>query len=82
MKNFLTEARKELEKRFYNVKEAAQFCGVSSRLIYLKSKERALRFYKINSKIVFDVEDLIEFVKRNEFVTGEELMKKIQDRKK
>ncbi len=71
-----------MEKKFYNVREAAQFCGVSPRLLYLKTKERALRFYKVNSLIVFDVEDLIEFVKRNEFVTGEELLKQIKEKRR
>jgi len=71
-----------MEKRFFSVREAGIFCGVSSRLMYLKVKERSLRFYKINSKIVFDVEDLIEFVTRNEFVTGEELLKQIKRKRK
>ena len=51
-------------------------------MMYLKVKERSLRFYKINSKIVFDVEDLIEFVKRNEFVTGDELLKRVKERRR
>jgi len=71
-----------LEKKFYSVKEAALYCGVSSRLIYQKIKGREIRFYKVNSKIVFDVDDLVEFVKRNEFVTGDELLKQIQEKTK
>jgi len=70
-----------LQKKFYSVKQAGLYCGVSSRLLYLKIKEREIRFYKINSKIVFDVEDLNEFVKRNEFVTGEELLKQLKEKK-
>lgn len=69
-----------MQKKFYSVKEAAAFCGMSRRLLYLKKKERALRYYKIGSLIVFDVEDLIEFVKRNEFVPAEELLKKIKEK--
>ena len=71
-----------MQKKFYSVKQAAEFCGISPRLIYLKVQERSLRFYKINSKIIFDREDLIEFVTRNEFVTGDELLKKIQEKRK
>jgi len=71
-----------MEKRFYNVREAAQFCGISPRLLYLKTKQRALRFYKINSLIVFDVEDLVEFATRNEFVTGDELLKQLKEKRK
>jgi len=70
-----------LQKKFYSVKQAANFCGISPRLIYLKVKERSLRFYKVNSKILFDVEDLIEFVTRNEFVTGDELLKQLRKKK-
>lgn len=51
-------------------------------MMYLKVKERSLRFYKINSKIVFDVEDLVEFVTRNEFVTGDELLKRVRERRR
>ena len=69
-----------MDKKFYSVKQAALYCGVSSRLLYLKIKEREIRFYKINSKIVFDVEDLNEFVKRNEFVTGDELLKQVKEK--
>jgi len=71
-----------LQKKFYSVKQAAEFCGISSRLLYLKIKEREIRFYKINSKVVLDIEDLTEFVTRNEFVTGDELLKKIQEKRK
>jgi excisionase family DNA binding protein len=70
-----------MEKRFFSVREAALYCGVSSRLMYLKVKERSLRFYKVNSKILFDVEDLIEFVTKNEFVTGGELLKQLRKKK-
>lgn len=69
-----------MQKKFYSVKQAADFCGISSRLIYSKVKERSLRFYKVNSKILFDVEDLIEFVTRNEFVTGDELLKQLKEK--
>ena len=69
-----------MQKKFYSVKQAAEFCGISPSLIYLKIKEREIRFYKINSKIVFDVEDLNEFVKRNEFVTGDELLKQLKQK--
>ena len=71
-----------MDKKFYSVKQAALYCGVSSRLLYLKIKEREIRFYKINSKIVFDVEDLNEFVKRNEFVTGDELLKQLKEKRR
>ena len=70
-----------MQKKFYSVKQAAEFCGISPSLIYLKIKEREIRFYKINSKIVFDVEDLNEFVKKNEFVTGDELLKQLIEKK-
>ena len=71
-----------MQKRFYSVRQAAEFCGISARLIYLKVKEREIRFYKINSKIIFDKEDLIEFVTRNEFVTGDELLKQLKEKVK
>ncbi len=71
-----------MQKKFYSVKQAAEFCGISPRLIYLKVKEREIKFYKINSKIIFDKEDLIKFVTRNEFVTGDELLKRVRERRR
>ena len=71
-----------MQKKFYSVREAAEFCGIRPRLIYLKVKGREIRFYKINSKIIFDKEDLIEFVTRNEFVTGDELLKQLKEKVK
>ena len=70
-----------MDKRFFSVREASLYSGLSSRLLYQKLKERALRHYRVNSKIVIDRKDLDGMVMQNEMRTGEELRKQLERRK-
>jgi len=59
-----------IEKRFYSVKQAAFYSGVSIRLIYQKLKDGDIRYYRVGGekgKIVIDRQDLDAFVMTNEF---------------
>lgn len=51
-----------VEKRFFSVREAAVYSGLSASLLYQKLKEEALAFYTVNSKIVIDRADLEQLI--------------------
>lgn len=62
-----------VQKRFFSVKEAAAYTGLSARLLYQKLHERALRSYRVGKKIVLEVKDLDEFVMTNEVKSSDQL---------
>jgi len=70
-----------MDKRFFSVREAALYSGLSVRLVYQKLADRALRHYRVNSKIVIDRKDLDGMVMQNEVRTSEELQKQLERRK-
>ena len=70
-----------MEKRFFSVREAALYSGLSARLIYQKLTDRVLRHYRVNSKIVIDRADLDGLIMQNEVRTSEELRKQLERRK-
>ena len=70
------------EKRFFSVKEAAFYSGLSARLIYQKTKDRALRHYRLNSKIVIDKADLDSLIMQHEVQTADELLKQLKEKRK
>lgn len=65
-------------KRFFSVREAALYSGLSARLIYQKLKDRVLCHYRVNSKIVIDRADLDELITQNEVRTLEQLRKELK----
>lgn len=68
------------QKRFYSVKEAASYTSLSSRLIYQKLKERAIRSYRVGAKIVLDRQDLDAFVMSNAVMTSDELREVLKEK--
>jgi len=71
-----------MEKKFFSIREASQFSGLSTRLLYQKCADRVLRHYRVNSKIVIDKRDLEELITQNEVRTSEELRKQLQEKRK
>lgn len=73
-------------KRFYSVREAAIYTSLSPRLLYQKLKDRAIRSYRVGTKIVLDSKDLDAFVMSNAVMTSDELRemleKKLSGKKK
>jgi len=65
-------------KRFYSVKQASFYSGLSARFIYQKLTDRVLRHYRVNSKIVIDRKDLDGMLMQNEVRTSEELRKQLE----
>jgi len=72
----------EMEKRFFSVREAALYSGLSTRLIYQKLTDRVLRHYRVNSKIVIDRADLDGLIMQNEVRTSEELLKQLKEKRR
>ena len=70
-----------MDKRFFSVREASAYSGLSVRLIYQKLADRFLRHYRVNSKIVIDRKDLDGLIMQNEVRTSEELRKQLERRK-
>ncbi|MBA7710844.1 hypothetical protein ES703_119792 [subsurface metagenome] len=69
-----------IQKRFYSVREAANYTSLSSRLIYQKLKNRAIKSYRVGTKIVLDRQDLDTFVMSNAVMTSDELRKILKEK--
>ena len=73
-----------IEKRFYSVKQAAFYIGVSVRLIYQKLKDGDIRYYRVGGvqgKIVLDRQDLDAFVMANEFKNSDQIREILKEKK-
>ena len=69
------------EKRFFSVKEASVYSGLSPSLIYQKLKEKALQFYRVNTKIIIEKQDLNDLILKGAPKSDKELRKMIKSRK-
>lgn len=67
-------------KRFYSVKEAANYTSLSPRLLYQKLKNRAIRSYRVGTKIVLDRQDLDAFVMSHMVMTSDELREVLKEK--
>lgn len=67
-------------KRFFSVKEAAVYTSLSPRLIYQKLKERAIRSYRVGTKIVLDRRDLDAFCMSNVVMNSDELREVLKEK--
>lgn len=68
------------QKRFFSVKEAAVYTGLSSRLLYQKLKERTVRCYRVGKKIVLDVRDIDDFVMTHEVKSSDQLREILKEK--
>ena len=73
---------KLIERKFFSIKLASQFSGLSERFLYQRCKDREIRHFRVNKKILIAKEDLIEFVTQNEVRTGEQLREEIRERRR
>ena len=69
-----------MQKRFFSVREAALYTGLSARLIYQKLRERALCSYRVGRKIVLDVRDIDAFVMTNEVKSSDQLREILKEK--
>jgi len=76
----LKQSNPVAQKRFYSVRESANYTGLSASLIYQKLKERAIRSYRIGTKIVMDRQDLDAFVMSNAVMTSDELREVLKEK--
>ena len=73
-----------MQKRFYSVKQAAFYSGLSPRSIYQKIKDGDIRYYRaggVQGKIVIDRQDIDDFVMRNEFKSSEQIREILKEKK-
>lgn len=61
----MIDERGKLQKRFFSVREAAQYSSLSARLIYEIVGRKELRHYRIRKRIVIDSQDLETYIKQN-----------------
>ena len=77
------EKSKLIQKRFFSVKEAAFYIGVSVRLIYQKLKDGDIRYYRVGGvqgKIVLGRQDLDAFVMANEFKSSDQIREILKEK--
>jgi len=77
------EKSKLTHKRFFSVKEAATYTGLSVTGIYRKLRERAIRYYRaggVQGKIVLDVKDLDKFIMAIEFKNSDQLREILKEK--
>jgi len=72
----------DMEKRFFSIRQASFYSGLSPSLLYQKIKENALHSYRVNTKIIIDKQDLDELIVQGAAKSNQQLRKQIQDRKK
>ena len=73
-----------MQKRFYSVKQAAFYSGLSPRSIYQKIKDGDIRYYRVGGeqgKIVIDRQDIDDFVMRNEFKSSDQIKEILKEKK-
>jgi len=77
---------KKIYKRFFSVKEASIYTGLSVTGIYRKLNDRNLRHYQVGGKKVLDIKDLDSFILAHEVMSSEKLRefleKKLDSKKK
>ena len=54
-----------MEKRFFSIREAAEYSSLSARFLYEKCQNRKLRFSKIGKRIVIESQNLHDFITQN-----------------
>jgi len=68
------------QKRFYSVRESANYTGLSASLLYQKLKERAIQSYRVGTKIVLDRRDLDTFIMANAVINSDELREVLKEK--
>lgn len=54
-----------VEKRYLNIKNAAEYCGLSERYLFEQRRDKKIRHLKFGKKVMFDVKDLDIFMQSN-----------------
>ncbi|GAH73417.1 unnamed protein product [marine sediment metagenome] len=73
-----------MDKRFYSVREASVYSGLSRRSIYQKIKDGDIRYYRaggVQGKIVIDRQDIDDFVMANEFKSSDQIREILKEKK-
>ena len=54
-----------MEKRFFSIRQAAEYSSLSQRFLYEIVAKREIRCYKIGKRIVLDSQDLEDYINQN-----------------
>ena len=76
----MQKSKPVMQKRFYSVRESANYTGLSASLLYQKLKERAIQSYRIGTKIVLDRQDLDTFIMANAVMNSDELREFLKEK--
>ena len=52
-----------MNRHFLSIRQAAEFSSLSSRLLYNLCRDRKIRYFKIEGRIVLDSQDLESFIR-------------------
>jgi len=66
-----------LGKRFFSIREAAEYSSLSPRLLYQACQDRKIRFSKVGKRIVIDFKDLYKFTTQNTIEPVEDWTEKL-----
>ena len=69
-----------IQKRWFSVREMSVYTGLSTRLIYLKLKERSVRSFRVGKKILLDVRDIDAFIMTNEVKSSDQLRELLKEK--
>lgn len=61
------------EKKLLSIEEAAEFLSIPQNTIYQFTSKRIIPFIKLGRRLVFDKEELLEWVKQNRKTTKKEI---------
>jgi len=54
-----------MERRFFSIRQAAEFSSFSQRFLYEIVAKRQIRSYRIGKRIVLDSQDLEDYIRQN-----------------
>lgn len=71
-----------MNRKYFSVRAASEFCSLSQRFLYQLVQERELRSYRVRGKILIKKSDLEALIIRGAVMSNEELRRKLQGRKR
>ena len=71
----------EVDRGYFSIKTASEYCSLSQRLLYRLVQERTLKSYRVRSKILVKKQDLEALIIQGAVLNNDELRKKLKERK-
>jgi hypothetical protein len=67
------------EKEYYSIKEVAEIIGVKIQTLYQYNTNRLIKYYKVGKKCMYKMEDIMEFMGRNEIKSKYNIQQDIEN---